>query len=147
MLPECRMEHNLSIAISSDWDRLMFGTPEDGRTVLQAAGRNYFLFSRSLARDLGIESSLPVSRLFSPDTIARYLGIRWTDGDTALLTWLGPDTMPLDDAWVSDYRRAVDASRTVQRFPHAAMKRIYDALRATPHPWRTFQLPWEADHR
>ncbi len=147
MLPGCRMEHRMSTAITPDWDRLMFGTPEEGRAVLQAAGRNYFLFSRSLARDLGMESSLPVSPLFSPDTIARYLGIRWTDGDTALLTWLGPDTTPLDDAWIADYRRAVENSLTVQRFPVAAMKHIYEKLRATPHPWKTFELPWSKDRR
>lgn len=142
MLPGCRMEHHLSIGAISDWDRLMFGSPEEARELLRAAGRNYFLFSRELARDLGMEDVLPMSVLFAPDNIARYLGIRWTDGNTALLTWLGPDTVPLDEAWLTDYQKAVAASRTVQHFPLAAMKSIYQQLRATPHPWHSFKLPW-----
>jgi hypothetical protein len=142
MLPGCRMEHHISIAMTQDWDRMMFGSPEDAREVLRASGRNYFLFSRELARDLGMEDVLPMSNLFAPDNIAHYLGIRWTDGNTVLLTWLGPDTTPLDEAWLRDYRAAVAASGTVQRFPLAAMKSIYEQLRATPHPWRSFKLPW-----
>jgi hypothetical protein len=83
--------------------------------------------------------------LFSPGTIGRYLGIRWTDGTTSLLTWLGPGVQPLDQAWIADYRHAVEDSGTVRSFPYEAMKQIFAGLNATPHPWRTFRLPWQGD--
>jgi hypothetical protein len=142
MLPDCLMETYPAFVIGRDWDRLMFGTAEDGREALQAAGLNYFLFSRELASKLGIVDILPRSELFSPDNINRYLGIRWTDGKTALLTWAGSDTVPLDQEWLADYRRAVENSGLVSSFPYAAMKNIYIDLRAKPHPWRSFELAW-----
>jgi hypothetical protein len=120
-------------------DRLLFGTPQEGEAALRAAEANYFLFSRELA----IFDVLPRSPLFAPDNIARYLGIRWTDGKTALLTWLGPGVTPLDEGWVADYRRAAAESTTALSFPYAAVQRIYMRLRATPRPWRPFRLRWD----
>jgi hypothetical protein len=87
-----------------------------------------------------------LSPLFSPDNIAQNLGVRWTDGTTTLLTWLGPGVQPLDKAWLADYRHAVEESGTARSFPYEAMKKIFARLNATPHPWRPFQLPW-ADGR
>jgi hypothetical protein len=142
MLPDCRMETYPAFVMGRDWDRLMFGTAEDGREGLQSAGLNYFLFSRELASNLGIVDILPRSELFSPANINRYLGIRWTDGKTALLTWTGSDTVPLDQEWLADYRRAVESSGSVSSFPYGAMKNIYTNLRAKPHPWRSFELTW-----
>jgi hypothetical protein len=142
MLPDCLMETYPAFVMGRDWDRLMFGTAEDGREVLQSAGLNYFLFSRELASNLGIVDVLPRSELFSPANINRYLGIRWTDGKTALLTWAGSDTVPLDQEWLVDYRRAVESSQTENAFPYLAMKNIYINLRAKPHPWRSFELTW-----
>jgi hypothetical protein len=138
MLPDCLVETYPAFVMGRDWDRLMFETAEDGREVLQSAGLNYFLFSR----DLGIVDVLPRSELFSPANINRYLGIRWTDGKTALLTWAGSDTVPLDQEWLADYRRAVERSLTANSFPYAEMKNIYINLRAKPHPWRSFELTW-----
>lgn len=142
MLPDCRMETFPAFIMGRDWDRLMFGSAEEGRSALQSAGLNYFLFSRELADHLGIVDVLPRSALFSPANIGRYLGIRWTDGKTALLTWAGSDTVPLDQQWLADYRHAVERSGAVNSFPYAAMKKIYRDLRAKPHPWRSFKLPW-----
>ena len=79
------------------------------------------------------------------DNIGRFLGIRWTDGTTSLLTWLGPGVAPFDQAWIADYRRAVQRSGTVQSFPYEEMKQILVRLDATPHPWRAFRLPWQRD--
>ncbi len=141
MLPDCRMMSYSSFIMTPDWDRLMYGTPESGRAVLQAAGLNYFLFSRELTEHVKLVDILPLSPLFSPDNIGRYLGIRWTDGKTALLTWLGPQTQPFDQSWLADYRRAVENSPTAKSFPIDAMREIYEQLRATPHPWRAFDLP------
>jgi len=43
--------------------------------------------------------------LFAPDTIGRYLGIKWSDGSTYLLTWIGPETRPLDSDFLEAYVR------------------------------------------
>src|SRR5262249_40562761 len=69
--------------------------------------------------------------------------VRWTDGTTSLLTWLGPDTKPLDADWLAAYRRSVEKSGAVSGYPTEAMKAIFARLNETPHPWRSFQLPWE----
>jgi hypothetical protein len=138
MLPGCRMESFREYALP-DWTEFMFGSPERGRQALQASGHNYFLF----VRDLPIVDCLPLSPLFSPDNIARFLGIRWTDGTTALLTWLGPGVQPLDNVWIDSYRSAVAQSDTVRRFPYEEMKLIFTQSEATPHPWRSFALPWQ----
>jgi hypothetical protein len=137
MLPGCRIEGADSFKIGAGWDRLMFGTPEQGREVLHSAGIDYFLFSR----ELPVQDYLPLSPLLRPDNIARHLGIRWTDGVTSLLTWAGPDTVPLDPAWVAAYGRATAA---VHGFPYADMQMIFARLNAIPHPWRPFKLPWES---
>jgi hypothetical protein len=139
MMPDCRLEQNGAFVITRDLDRVLFGTPEEGMRILQAAGLNYFLFSR----ELPVNDWITLAPLLSPDNIGRFLGIRWTDGTTALLTWLGPDTVPLDPNWLADYRKAVAISPAVQGFPHTAMRRIFEQLRATPHPWRSYTLPRE----
>jgi hypothetical protein len=144
MLPDCRVEAWPQFVTTRDWDRLMFGSPEEGRAALQAAGLNYVLFSTELFLN---NDPLPLSPLFAPDNIARYLGIRWTDGTTTLLTWLGPGVTPLDETWVARYRRVVLESAEVQTWPLEQFRAIYARLRATPHPWRTFDLPWSAPAR
>jgi hypothetical protein len=142
MLPGCLVVTWPAFALP-DWDRLMFGTPEEGREVLRAAGVDYFLFSPALY----LYDPLPLSPLFSPDHIGRYLALRWTDGEASLLTWLGPDTTPLDAEWIARYRRAVEGSDVVQSFPYGTVRDVYAALRASPHPWRPFPLPWSAGAR
>jgi hypothetical protein len=139
MLPDCRVETWPAFATTREWDRLMFGSPEEGRAALQAAGLDFFLFSTDLMLN---NDPLPRSPLMAPDNIASYLGIRWTDGTTTLLTWLGPGVTPLDPEWVARYRRAVAESGSVQSFPLDQFRTIYANLRATPHPWRSFFLPW-----
>jgi hypothetical protein len=135
MLPDCLVETWPAFALP-DWDRLMFGPPEEGRSVLCAAGIDYFLFSTGLF----LYDPLPLSPLFTPDNIGSYLGLRWTDGEASLLSWIGPDTRPLDAEWISRYRRAVETSAVVQSFPIATFHDAYTKLRATPHPWQPFPL-------
>jgi len=48
---------------------------------------------------------LPYSKLFAPDTIGDYLGIKWTDGSAFLLTWSGPDTTPITSEFLEIYRK------------------------------------------
>ena len=92
-------------------------------------------------REYSITDPLPLSPLFTPDNIGRYLGVRWTDGTSVLLTWLGPGVQPLTPAWLAAYREAVINSGTVASFPYDLMKQIFARLHKTPHPWPAFQLP------
>ena len=140
MLPDCELETNVSFVMARDIDRLLFGTGEEGRLVLQQAGVNYFLFSK----ELSLTDFVQRSALFSPENISRYLGVRWTDGTTTLLTWLGPDTKPLDEVWIAEYRRAIEASQQNPHF-YETLKRIFTELRAKPHPWHSFELPWQGN--
>lgn len=126
MLPDCLVESYFSFIMARDLDRIMFGQPQQAKQTLQAAGLNYFLFSREFV----IRDPLPRSALFAPDNIARYLGIRWTDGTTALLTWLGPDVQPLDAGWLAAYRAAVERSQTAPQFPYQEIKDYLARLRA-----------------
>jgi hypothetical protein len=143
MLPDCRVEGFMSFNMTQRWDRVMFGSADEARQVFQRAGINYFLFSRELAiPGLGIYDPLPLSNLFSADHIADNLALRWTDGTTSLLTWPGPDTRPLDNAWIAAYREAVKNSNIVQSFPLAATRDIYQRYYAIPHPWKPIALPW-----
>ena len=137
MLPDCTMEAFISFNMTKRWDRIMFGSPEEAREILQAAGINYFLFSS----ELGIADPIPRSRLFSPDNIANNLALRWTDGTTSLLTWPGPDTRPLDEAWLAKYRKSV---ADLHSFPNSyvdALRGIYEGFYAMPHPWKPIALP------
>jgi len=138
MLPDCRMMSSPFYLMSRSWDRVMWGTPQEGERTLRAAGLNYFLFSR----ELPIRDPLFFSPLFSPDTIANHLAIRWTDGITTLLTWPSPETTTPDAAWLAAYRQAADAS-PMRSFPNARIKAIFERLYATPHPWRSVELPWQ----
>jgi hypothetical protein len=138
MLPGCKMRSFPHFLMGRSWDRVMWGTPEEGETALRADGLNYFLFSRALP----IRDPLFFSPLFSPDNISRRLGIRWTDGTSFLLTWYGPETRPLDDAWLAGYRQAV-AESPLLPFRNDMMKASFERLYATPHPWRAGDLSWQ----
>jgi hypothetical protein len=120
------------------WQQVMFGTPEQAREAWQASNHNYFL----LSRDLPIDDPLPLSPLLSPDNISRFLGIRWTDGTTALLTWLSPGVQPLDADWIAAYRNSMSKSGLLSRYPYQELKNIFTRQDAMPHPWKPFALPW-----
>ncbi len=133
MLPDCNMLTYPPFTMGPDWDRVMFGTAEEAKQALQKAGIDYFLFSK----ELGVLDPLVKSPLFAPDQIGRNLGILWTDGTTVLLTWSGLDTRPLDNSWIEPYRKAAEGAQSV-----GDLKDIFERLRATPHPWHSFKLPW-----
>ncbi len=137
MLPDCTMEAFMSFNMTKRWDRIMLGSAEEAREILQAAGINYFLFSSELV----IADPIPRSHLFSPDNIANNLALRWTDGTTSLLTWPGPGTRPLDEAWLAKYRKSV---ADLHAFPASYIDTIQDIYRryyAMPHPWKPIPLP------
>jgi hypothetical protein len=101
MAPGCLIESVLSFKMSGRLDEILGGEPELAKQRLQEAGLNYFLFMK----DYRIIDLLPFSRLFAPDTISGYLGVKWTDGSTFLLTWIGPDTRPIGADFLDAYTR------------------------------------------
>jgi hypothetical protein len=101
MVPGCLIESAISFKMSGRLDEILGGDPELAKQRLQEAGLNYFLFMK----DYRIIDLLPFSRLFAPDTIGRYLGVKWSDGSTFLLTWIGPDTTPIGPDFLEAYKR------------------------------------------
>ncbi|MGE3303388.1 MAG: hypothetical protein AB7M12_09770 [Hyphomonadaceae bacterium] len=139
MLPDCRVETWPAFIPARDYDLVMYGAPETARAILQKSGRNYFLYSK----ELHLTDPIVRSPLMRPENIARYLGVKWTDGTTALLTWRDAEGVePLDDEWVDVYRQSCDEALGVKAFPYDAMRDIFAVLRASPHPWRRPVLPW-----
>jgi hypothetical protein len=106
MLPGCRVESHLSSKMSARRAEILYGSPEVARQVLQSEGLNYFF----IATRLDIRDPLICTPLFAPDTIRDYMGVKWTDGTDALLTWKGPGVAPLPAEWVDKYRAALKAS-------------------------------------
>jgi hypothetical protein len=101
MAPDCLIESVISFKMSGQLDEILGGAPELAKQRLREADLNYFLFMK----DFRIIDLLPYSRLFDPDVIGRYLGIKWTDGSTFLLTWSGSDTTPLTADFLEAYTR------------------------------------------
>jgi hypothetical protein len=101
MVPGCLIEDVISFKMSGRLDEILGGDPELAKQRLQEAGLNYFLFMK----DYRVLDLLPYSRLFAPDTIGRYLGVKWSDGSAFLLTWIGPDTTPIGADFLDAYTR------------------------------------------
>ena len=112
MVPGCLIESVISFKMSGRLDEILGGDPELAKQRLQEAGLNYFLFMK----DYRIIDLLPYSRLFAPDTIGRYLGVKWSDGSTFLLTWIGPDTTPIGPDFLEAYTRRRAAPDALQWF-------------------------------
>lgn len=106
MLPGCNIEERYSFIMSPQADEIYFGPPENAKKILQTEGLNYFLFSQQLS----LRDDLVCAPLFSPENIGRYLGLKWTDGTTSLLTWLGPGVAPLSADWITRYWDRVKSS-------------------------------------
>jgi hypothetical protein len=113
MVPGCWIESVVSFKMSGRLDEIVSSPPERARELLQKAGLNYFL----VTKDSRLLDLLPYSQLFLPETIGRYLGIRWTDGSAFLLTWVGPETTPIGPEFLDVYNRL---------------------LARTQHPWFQF---------
>jgi hypothetical protein len=101
MVPGCFIESVISFKMSGRLDDILGGDPDLAKQRLQEAGLNYFLFMK----DYRMIDLLPFSRLFAPETIGRYLGVKWSDGSTYLLTWIGPDTTPIGPDFLEAYTR------------------------------------------
>jgi hypothetical protein len=138
MLPDCRWEANGAFPMSPHMFDILFGPPDRARDILRSEGLNYFL----LSRELEISDIRPAVGLFSPNCIGGYLGVKWTDGTTYLLTWLGPGVEPLSADWLEAYRRQVAESPQVQQFPEKLFRMAYDRIKADPAWGRDLPLPW-----
>jgi hypothetical protein len=101
MVPGCLIEDVISFKMSGRLDEILGADPELAKQRLQEAGLNYFLFMK----DYRVLDLLPYSRLFAPDTIGRYLGVKWSDGSTFLLTWIGSDTTSIGTDFLDAYKR------------------------------------------
>jgi hypothetical protein len=101
MVPGCLIESVISFKMSGRLDEILGGDPDSAKQRLQEAGLNYFLFMK----DYRMIDLLPFSKLFAPETIGRYLGIKWSDDTTFLLTWIGPDTHPIGADFLDAYTR------------------------------------------
>jgi hypothetical protein len=119
MAPGCVIQSVVSFKMSGRLDEILGNDPELAKRRLQEAGLNYFLFMK----DYRLLDLLPFGRLFSPETIGRYLGVKWTDGSTFLLTWMGPETTPIGSDFLDAYvrrRNEFDATQRLFRFPELA---------------------------
>ena len=112
MVPGCLIEDVISFKMSDRLDEILGGDPELARQRLQEAGLNYFLFMK----DYRVLDLLPYSRLFAPETIGRYLGVKWSDDSTFLLTWIGPDTTPIGPDFLDAYTHLRAAPDALQWF-------------------------------
>jgi hypothetical protein len=124
MVPGCLIEDVISFKMSGRLDEILGGDPELAKQRLQEAGLNYFLFMK----DYRIMDLLPFSRLFAPDTIGRYLGVKWSDGSAFLLTWIGPDTTPIGPDFLEAYERRRDEPDALQWFKYDQLAPLIAAI-------------------
>jgi len=103
MLPDCNVESMDAFRVSRRWQSVFFDTADRGAEVLHSEGADYFFFSK----ELYIYSLLPAAPVFSPEHIHEHLGVKWTDGTSYLLTWLGSDVEPLDARFLQAYAKSL----------------------------------------
>ena len=100
----CLIESVISFKRSSRPDAFWGGDPELAKQQLQEAGLKYFLFMK----DCRMIDLLSLSKLFSaPETIGRYLGVKWSGGSTYLLTRIGLDARPIGPDFLEVIRAGV----------------------------------------
>jgi hypothetical protein len=141
MLPDCHELHWHDTRTVPDFQTVLFGTPDEAVAAIKRAGIDYFFYSTELA-DLpdGISSPIVVAPIFSPDAIAQYFGVKWTDGTSYLLTWRDRGERPLDAAFLATYRRQVENAPVARSFPLADWRSVFAHFRDKGlHP---FRLPW-----
>jgi hypothetical protein len=138
MLPECNVQGVSSFRFSPSWQTVFFGSPDEAVKALKSENLNYFFFSS----ELGMQDVLPFAPIFSPDQVDRYLGIRWTDGVSYLLTWRNSDTIPIGPEFLTEYRKSVANNEKLVSFPSGQWKRISDYVDLHKSDLHSFILPW-----
>jgi hypothetical protein len=131
MLPHCRSETDFSFVLSPNLPAVLLGPAAAARDILRREGLDYFFYTTAMPLD----DLLPFADLFAPGRIADYIGVRWTDGTSYLLTWLGPGVTPLSAEWLAQYGDAVRRlSPDRPNLSMALLRDLRDALlRGTPH--------------
>jgi hypothetical protein len=129
MLPDCRVEGFQSFSISPHAPEVFFGSAEKAKRILQSEGLNYFFISW----DLQDRDVLPCAPLLSVEHIAENLGVKWTDGTSYLLTWLGPGITPLTPEWIAKYREhlkvEISWTRCDENPPHLFLgRKVYEQV-------------------
>ena len=107
MLPDCQTRMLFTHRFGERWETpfIVFNYDADeAARALQADGVNYFFISN----ELELYSGVVVTPLFLPSEIAKHLAVRWTDGTSYLLTWPGPQTVPIDAAFLDLYTKRVN---------------------------------------
>jgi hypothetical protein len=134
MAPDCRIESIASFKLPYRVMEVLRGSPAQARQILKHEGLNYFLFAKTSA----ILDLLPYSQLFDPANIATNLAVRWTDGNTYLLTWKdAADTIPVGADFLEAYARRVQESKYDPWFRFSkfvpALEQALTSLRAQSH--------------
>lgn len=89
-----------------------------------------------------MDDILPLTPAFAPEQIAKYVGVKWTDGKSFLLTCLGPGVALLTAARVAQYKKAVDtAPYQPAHFPVQLMLDLREQMRSNPHWLTDLRLP------
>jgi hypothetical protein len=140
MAPDCIIESFISFKLSPRLNEILNGPPEQARDILKEEGLNFFLFSSQFT----LLDILPYSHLFDPSVIERFLGVKWTDGETYLLTWAGPDTLPLGPDFMQKYKAKL-AEPEHPWFRFSKVLPYLDAMTAnlaTPPRFQHSNFPW-----
>ena len=138
MLPRCRSETFYSFVLSPRLLDLLADSGDQVRDILQQEGLNYFFFTTKM----DIWDVTPLLKPFEPDNIANYLGVKWTDGTSYLLTWLGPGVTPLNAEWIAQYKHAIAvAPGPPNNFPLDLMSNLREQMQHNPHWGRELTLP------
>ncbi len=131
------MEGHMSFRLSPHASVVYYGRPQEAKKWFQQENHNYFFISNSLQ----LTDPLPLTPLFSPDNITKYLGVVWSDGDNTLLTWKESSVKPIDTAWLKKYREQVKTSSLVQSFPYKELKLVLASAEHTDRI-KNQDIPW-----
>jgi hypothetical protein len=142
MLPDCHVDGFGHFRLSPRAPEVYWGAPDQARDVLRSAGLDYVFVSW----DMQVRDPLPCTTLFSPDHIADYLGVRWTDGTSTLLTWLGPGVARLSPEWIAKYRAhagdAISYARCDDSSLWAGGRKVHEQVMQGKRWGAEVALPW-----
>jgi hypothetical protein len=142
MLPDCHVDGFGHFRLSPRAPEVYWGAPDRARDVLRSAGLDYVFVSW----DMQVRDPLPCTTLFSPDHIADYLGVRWTDGTSTLLTWLGPGVARLSPEWIAKYRAhagdAISYARCDDSSLWAGGRKVHEQVMQGKRWGAEVALPW-----
>jgi hypothetical protein len=141
MAPGCELESFVSFALHPEYHTILFESPERARAALQAQGANYFLINLDPASMFGLDV-LQFSPLFQPGNLEKHFAVRWQSAHAVLLTWPGPDTVPISSEFLERYAREDVSNRFKLRDLYRQLGTIYESNDRRGYPvWRDPALP------